>query len=393
MAEAKKVEKIKKSESKKVASKTTKTTKKVTAEKVEKKESSKTKMKVEKVPSNVVVKKKDKEVVSKIKIPTVVVEEKETKTKAKKTTASKATKTKTTTTNKKADSTKKLNTEKVEENNKLIEKKEETIVERIKSFLRKIVEMQKEAKEEFEEEANAIKEGVKVKKAKAKKAKKSEGELAFEKEKYLLEYYDLPYRYDETVVRILAQTPKRLFVYWDISDSDRQKYITTFGENFFNETYPIILLYNENKNYVKEIVVNDFANSWYIDIDDPKTKYSVQLGRKFKNKPQIINIAKMVEERIDLQNDYLPLVNSNKIEAPNDRILFESFKSLIKFRNVKTGQEFEKDIGIFEEKISKAYDVASFKETFKEMNTYDGMLGEKFDLDNPGSGSLSSSFK
>ena len=387
MAEAKKVEKIKKSDSKTVKKVASKTTKKATTAKVEKKESSKTKMKVEIVPSNVVVKKDDKEVVSKIKIPTVVVEEKAAKTKSKKTTASK-----TKTTNKKASSTKKLNTE-IEENNKLIEKREETIVEKIKSFLRKIVEMQKEAKEELEEETNTIKEGVKVKKEKVKKAKKSEGELAFEREKYLLEYYDLPYRYDETVVRILAQTPRRLFVYWDISDSDRQKYINTFGENFFNETYPIILLYNENKNYVKEIVVNDFANSWYIDIDDPKTKYSVQLGRKFRNKPQIINIAKMVEEKIDLQNDYLPLVNSNKIEAPNDRVLFESFKSLIKFRNVKTGQEVEKNIGMFEEKISKAYNVPSFKEVFKEMNTYDGMLDDRFDLDNPGSGSLTSSFK
>ena len=45
-------------------------------------------------------------------------------------------------------------------------------------------------------------------------------------EKYInvLEYYDLPYHYNETIVKILAQTPKILYVYWDISDSDREKY-------------------------------------------------------------------------------------------------------------------------------------------------------------------------
>ena len=288
-------------------------------------------------------------------------------------------------TSKKATATKKLNTEKdnkkdidkkaskeeIEENNKLAIKKEQTIIERIKSFLKKIIEMQKEAKEEIE----VVKEGVKVKKeAKAKKLKLEADPEKDITETYLLEYYDLPYRYNETVVRILAQTPRRIFVYWDISNEDREKYIATFGENFFNETYPVLLLYNEDKKYIKEVVINDFANSWYIDIDNPKTKYSVQLGRKFRNKPQIINIAKMVEEKIDLQNDYLPVVNSNKIEAPNDRILFDHFTRNVKFRNVKTGQE-------------------SFKEIFKEMNPSEAMLDDRFDFDNPTSGNPTSTFK
>ena len=37
----------------------------------------------------------------------------------------------------------------------------------------------------------------------------------------IVEYYDLPYRYNQTVVKVLAQTPNTLFVYWDISDDDR----------------------------------------------------------------------------------------------------------------------------------------------------------------------------
>ena len=40
---------------------------------------------------------------------------------------------------------------------------------------------------------------------------------------FLSEYYDLPYKYNKTVVKILAQTPKTLFVYWEISDKDREK--------------------------------------------------------------------------------------------------------------------------------------------------------------------------
>ena len=48
----------------------------------------------------------------------------------------------------------------------------------------------------------------------------------------------------------------------------------------------------------------------------------------------------MEEERIELQNDYLPMVNSNKIEAPNDRVLFNTNENnTIKFRNVKNNEE------------------------------------------------------
>ena len=75
-------------------------------------------------------------------------------------------------------------------------------------------------------------------------------------------------------------------MYWDISDNDRKKYEDTFGADFYNKTYPVLLLYNQDKQYVREIEVNDFANSWYIDIDDPKTKYIIQLGRKFRSNNQ-----------------------------------------------------------------------------------------------------------
>ncbi len=50
----------------------------------------------------------------------------------------------------------------------------------------------------------------------------------------LAEYYDLPYRYNQTIVKILAQNSNYfLFVYWDISDEDRNALTNMHGENFF----------------------------------------------------------------------------------------------------------------------------------------------------------------
>ena len=77
----------------------------------------------------------------------------------------------------------------------------------------------------------------------------------------IVEYYDLPYRYNQTVVKILAQTPNILFVYWDISDTDRNNFISQYGENFFNNTIPVLLIINKTMNYSYEIQINDFANS------------------------------------------------------------------------------------------------------------------------------------
>lgn len=271
--------------------------------------------------------------------------------------------------------------------NKKKKVKEDTIIQKIKNFLAKIAEMQEEAKKEI----NEIKENVKIKKEKVELEKNKEENTKIQTN-YLLEYYDLPYRYNETVVKILAQTPKKLFVYWDISDEDKLKYIKSFGDNFFADTYPVLLLYNEEKKYVKEIAINDFANSWYIDIDDPKTKYTIQLGRKFRKKPEIINMTVFKEEKIILQTDYLPIAMSNKIEVPNDHILFEKFNSKVLFRNVKTNQEVTKDIRTFDKKLAKAYDLNSFYDMYEELYK-DGIENGMFDLNNPTSGNTSSSFK
>ena len=152
----------------------------------------------------------------------------------------------------------------------------------------------------------------------------------------IVEYYDLPYRYNETIVKILYQTPDTIFVYWDIADSDRENYIKQYGENFFNITRPVLIIHNDSMNYSFEIPINDFANSWYLHINDSKCNYRVELGRRPNYYSQ--EAAKEIEEKI--KTDYIFVSSSNKIESPNDRVLFNTNENnTIKFRNIKTHQE------------------------------------------------------
>ena len=151
-----------------------------------------------------------------------------------------------------------------------------------------------------------------------------------------IEYYDLPYRYNQTVVKILAQTPTTLFVYWDISDDDRKKYIEQYGEHFFENTFPVLIVHNKTMNYSFEIEINDFANSWYFNINDAKCEYEIELARHART------------YKIDLPNNYMYVASSNVIEAPNNRILFDENQRTLFFRNVKTNTRVEKDISKFE---------------------------------------------
>ena len=270
--------------------------------------------------------------------------------------------------------------ENLEKKEKQIKEKvdEATVIEKIKNFLSKIIAMQEDS---ADEELEVTK--TKTKKTAAKKTKKASPE-------YLLEYYDLPYRYNETTVKILAQTPKRLFVYWDISDKDREKYIKAFGDDFFYKTYPVLLLYNEDKKYTQEIPINDFANSWYIDIQDPKNKYTIQLGRKFIDEPQVVNMSAFHEESIILRTDYLPFADSNKLEVPNDHVLLELLPRFLTFRNVKTNEEVTKDLRSFKDVFGISYDIVKFyKEEYKNELSEEGM----FDMANPSSALSSSSFR
>ena len=386
-------------QTKKANSSKNSTSKNATAKKTTSK-NSETKKATEKTTKNVSTNKKQAEAKTTVKKEETkkLTTEKETKNTQKKSTSKKettsATKKEIENKNQKV-STK--NESKSDKTDKKEEKKKETkvdelsVIEKIKSFIAKIAAMQEEARKEAQAEKEADENKKEEKVSKVVKKLKTKEEKEVKKFEYLVEYYDLPYRYNETVVKILAQTPKRMFVYWDISDNDREKYIKTFGEDFFEKTYPVLLLYNEDKKYIKEIVINDFANSWYIDIPDPKTKYSIQLGRKFKTHDEVVkvNTQKVQENNIILHTDYLPLANSNVLEVPNDRILINSLPRLITFRNVKTNEERVVELKDIKNAFGNSYDVKEFYEEHYKDEVSEGL----FDMANPSSRLSSSSFK
>ena len=204
----------------------------------------------------------------------------------------------------------------------------------------------------------------------------------------IAEYYDLPYRYNQTIVKLLYQTPTTLFIYWDISDEDREKYKETYGEDFFEKTKPVLIVHNETKGYSFEVEINDFANCWYLNVNDSKCKYKIELGRKSF---EVMYNGEVTEVKTTpkITHNYIPITSSNEVESPNDHILFEKKQEMVYFKNVKDNTVTAKNIASlnFVKSIGKVYKVNDFYKKFYKDEDLDS-----FDkIQNPSSNSLSSS--
>ncbi len=190
--------------------------------------------------------------------------------------------------------------------------------------------------------------------------------------KAILEYYDLPYRYNKTVVKALAQNPNTLFVYWEISDEDRNNFIKKYGEDFFNITKPVLIVHNITDKYSFEIEIDDFANNWYIHVNDTKCQYVIELGRRPK------------ELSYKVREDYLYITSSNMIESPNDHVLFFKDTDKVYFKNIHTNK--------YTTKVIRPFLLNNIKNIYKEFNISDKENLNRFDFSNPSSQNPTSNF-
>lgn len=281
----------------------------------------------------------------------------------------------------------------VELNNKIDEKKtakttKKTIATKKETTTKKSATVKTTTKRSANSAKTDSKKDTKITKSTKTLETKSATKSKSKKVQPIVEYYDLPFRYNQTVVKILAQTPNVLFIYWDISDEDRKIYEKEYGSNFFEKTRPYLIITNKTKNYTFEVEINDFANSWYLHVNDADCDYQVELGRKF-----IENSVASAEETASYSaNDYLPITSSNDIEMPNNHILFDKLGKSIFFRNTKTNIVTKKDISSisFMQNIGKVYNIYDlYKEIYKDEFAGNNIL----ELDFPSSNSSSNTFK
>ena len=151
-------------------------------------------------------------------------------------------------------------------------------------------------------------------------------------------------------------------------------------------------------NYGFEVDINDFANSWYVHVNDSNSEYVVELARR----PIPINYNYIPQYDIQksgpikpVEAPYIHISSSNKLSSPNDHILFNK-QDKIYFRNIKNNNITEKDIKDFPF-INKDSKFISIYELYKDLyknelkNSSFNLINHSFI--NPSSLGISSKFK
>jgi len=135
------------------------------------------------------------------------------------------------------------------------------------------------------------------------------------------------------------------------------------NEIFFNKCFECEFCKNITKDYDFEVEINDYANSWYINVNDANCEYRVEL------------IRRTIKYEENLNTDYIYVSSSNKIEFPNDHILLEELPNKIKFKNVKTNELSIKDISTLHLiGINKIYNVNEFYKEFYQNEIMENVI-------------------
>ena len=191
--------------------------------------------------------------------------------------------------------------------------------------------------------------------------------------KYISEYYEIPQKYNETIIKVLAQNPNKLFVYWEIADKDIKKYLDEYGDIFYELTYPILILENKKNGNSSEIIIDGSTNSWYIDIIDDSSTYNVTYARKVSH-----NIVNLINNNILNVGEIIHFAKSNNIVSPNGHILYNNSNNVV-FKNIKTNTTYTIPLTNILQSSKKIYNnIANLKEEILDNEHITSNMGNEF---------------
>lgn len=132
----------------------------------------------------------------------------------------------------------------------------------------------------------------------------------------------LPSGYDDNKIVLLARDPHWLYAYWDweISETKKNSFKYEFGEGLWHRSVPVIKIINVSKNTSNTIRVNDFSNSWFINVDDANALYVAELGRVVANQ------------------FFINLACSNYISTPSNSISSNTGAYFIDYKDLRNGR-------------------------------------------------------
>lgn len=92
--------------------------------------------------------------------------------------------------------------------------------------------------------------------------------------------YNIPNGYGHDRITLIARDPHTLYTYWEISHSRINALLHEFGHELYEKSVPAIKVTNISKNSTLYVEINDYANNWYINVEDVNCLFIVEIGRR-----------------------------------------------------------------------------------------------------------------
>ena len=130
----------------------------------------------------------------------------------------------------------------------------------------------------------------------------------------------LPVKFGENCIALLARDPNCLYVYWEITEETKNRFLQDFGQEFLGRSVPVLKVTNISASESFYVRINDFSNNWYINVPDPNSLYVVEIGRRIS------------------EHFFVSMLNSNCIVTPGNSLSPNTAAYFVNYADLKNGK-------------------------------------------------------
>ncbi|WP_347491326.1 DUF4912 domain-containing protein [Desulfoscipio sp. XC116] len=101
---------------------------------------------------------------------------------------------------------------------------------------------------------------------------------------------EIPWHYGLDRMVLMVRDPNWIFAYWEISATKQQEFSDQYGSEAWKNSRSVLRVYDitgvdsfngANANDFTDISINDYVDSWHINVARPNSTFCVDLGRLF----------------------------------------------------------------------------------------------------------------
>jgi len=98
----------------------------------------------------------------------------------------------------------------------------------------------------------------------------------------------IPWKYGKDRMTLMVRDPNWIFAYWEISAASQQEFSSSYGQEAWNNSRSVLRVYDitgvegfdgANAKDFTDIPIDDYVDSWHIDMERPNATFCVDLGR------------------------------------------------------------------------------------------------------------------